>query len=63
MKFSGETLMAYADGELDAQTRREIEAALPMQPGLAQQVAQHRALQTSLRAIFVPVLHDVVPQR
>jgi hypothetical protein len=63
MKFSGETLMAYADGELDAQTRREIEAALPMQPGLAQQVAHQRALQRSLRASFAPVLHDAVPQR
>lgn len=63
MKFSGETLMAYADGELDAQTRREVEAALPMQPGLAQQVAHHRGLQKSLRASFAPVLHDAVPQR
>lgn len=55
--------MAYADGELDAHTRREVEAALPMQPGLAQQVAHHRALQTNLRASFAPVLHDAVPQR
>jgi hypothetical protein len=63
MKFSGETLMAYADGELDVQTCREIEAALPLQPGLAQQLADQRTLQSSLRASFAPVLHDAVPQR
>jgi hypothetical protein len=63
MKFSGETLMAYADGELDVQTCREIEAAVPLEPRLAQQLARHRALETTLRATFAPVLHDAVPQR
>jgi hypothetical protein len=63
MKFSGETLMAYADGELDAQTCREIEAALPSEPGLAGQLARQRTLQTTLRATFAPVLEDAVPQR
>jgi len=55
--------MAYADGELDARTRREIEAALPLEPALAQQVARQRALQATLRATFAPALDDAVPQR
>ncbi len=63
MKFSGETLMAYSDGELDAPTRRQIEAALPGDPQMAAQLARHRGLQTSLRATFAPVLEDAVPQR
>lgn len=63
MKFSGETLMAYADGELDAQTCREIEAALPIDPVLAHQVARQRALQSTLRATFAPALDTAVPQR
>jgi len=63
MKFSGETLMAYADGELDARICREIEAALPGDPAAAGRIARHRALQASLRTTFAPVLHDAVPQR
>lgn len=63
MKFSGETVMAYADGELDAQTCRDLEAALPLDPALAHGVVRERVLQSSLRASFAPVLHDAVPQR
>ena len=32
MKFSQEMLMAYADGELDAQTRQAIEAEMAADP-------------------------------
>ena len=35
MKFSDETLMAYADGELDEAGRAEIERALDADPALA----------------------------
>jgi hypothetical protein len=63
MKFSGETVMAYADGELDVHTRREIESVMPADPEVAQQITRHRALQSSLRATFAPVLTDPIPQR
>jgi hypothetical protein len=63
MKFSGETLMAYTDGELDAPTCREIEAAISGDPDVARQISRQRALQSSLRVTFEPVLHDAVPQR
>jgi hypothetical protein len=63
MSFSDETLMAYADGELDAATRAAVEAAVNADPQLAQRVAQHRALRARLRATFEPVLAEPVPQR
>jgi hypothetical protein len=63
MKFSGETLMAYADGELDPQTCREIETALQLEPALTRQLARQHAVQATLRATFAPVLDDAVPQR
>src|SRR5437868_5439321 len=55
--------MAYADGELDAQTCREIETTLPLDAVLAQRIARQRALQGSLRATVAPALDDLVPQR
>jgi hypothetical protein len=61
MTFSQETLMAYADGELDAATRREIEAAMARDPQLAAQVEKHRALRGELRAAFSGVLDEPVP--
>ncbi|HKT71815.1 MAG TPA: hypothetical protein VJQ47_02930 [Steroidobacteraceae bacterium] len=63
MRFSDETLMAYADGELDAQTRATIEAALATDPEVAAIVARHRALREQLRATFDPVLEEQVPDR
>ena len=63
MKFSGETVMAYADGELDAQSCRDLEAALPLDAALAHGVRNQRVLQSSLRASFAPVLHDAIPQQ
>jgi hypothetical protein len=62
MKFSTETLMAYADGELDAATRTAIEAAMAADPQVAQEVARHRALQAKLRAAFGDVINQTVPQ-
>jgi hypothetical protein len=61
MTFSQETLMAYADGELDAATRREIEAAMARDPQLAAQVEKHRALRSELSNAFGGVLDEPVP--
>jgi hypothetical protein len=63
MSFSDETLMAYADGELDAATRAAVEAAASADPQLAQRIAQHQVLRARLRATFEPVLAEPVPQR
>lgn len=63
MQFPDEILMAYADGEVDADTRRQIEAAMANDPTLAERVAKHRALRGDLSAAFGGVLDEPVPSR
>ena len=63
MDFSDETLMAYADGELDAVTRAQVDAALAGDAALARRVAAQRALQLQLQSSFAGVLAEPVPQR
>jgi hypothetical protein len=63
MKFSHETLMAYADGELDAETRRAIEAEMAIDPQLAQEIDRHRALRVDVGRAFAGVLTEPVPDR
>jgi len=63
MKFSEETLMAYADNELDSQTRSAVEAAMATDPEIARRIAQHKALRGRLKATFDEVLDEPPPQR
>lgn len=63
MKPDDETLMAYADGELDANDRAEVEAAIAQDPEVAAAVTRHRALRVRLRAAFDDVLQEPVPDR
>ena len=63
MKFSPETLMAYADGELDAQTRRAIEAEMAVDPQVAQEIERHRAMRADVSGAFAGVLDEPVPDR
>jgi hypothetical protein len=63
MSYSEETLMAYADGELDPAARAALEAAMAADPGLAQRVARHRALRARLRVALDPVLDEPLPER
>lgn len=63
MRFPDKTLMAYADGELDAEARAEVEAAMAADPDTARRVAQHLALAHQVRAAFDPVLREAVPKR
>ena len=63
MKFSQETLMAYADGELDAETRRAIEAEMAVDPEVAREVERQRALRTDVSAAFAGVIDEQVPDR
>jgi hypothetical protein len=61
--YDDETLMAYADGELDAARRAEIGAALAKDPALAQRVETHRALSARLAGAYAPVLDSTVPDK
>src|SRR5580692_8160534 len=63
MKFSDETLMAYADGELDGPTHAAVEAAQAADPELARRIAQHQALRSRLRRAFDPVLAEPLPEQ
>jgi hypothetical protein len=63
MNFSDETVMAYADGELDVATRAAVEAAMALDPQLAQRVARHRALRGRLHDALDPVLDEPLPER
>ncbi len=63
MKFTDETLMAYADGELDAALRVAIEAEMARDPELARAVERHRKLAARLRSAYDGVLEEHVPAR
>lgn len=61
MQFSDEILMAYADGEVDADLRRQIEAAMAIDPSIAERIARHRNLRADLGAAFNGVLDEPIP--
>jgi hypothetical protein len=61
MNYDDETLMAYADGELDETQRADIEAAMAQDPVLARRVAGHRALRAEVADAFADVLEQPVP--
>jgi hypothetical protein len=63
MSVTEETLMAYADGELDGATRAEVEAAIEADPGLAKQLEAHRRLRAAIGSAFDPALTEPVPDR
>jgi anti-sigma factor RsiW len=62
MSIPDETLMAYADDELQPEQRAAVEAALAADPRLAERVEQHRALRKKLSAAFDPILQETVPE-
>jgi hypothetical protein len=63
VKYDDETLMAYADGELEPARRAEIDAAIAADPGLALRVEEHRALRARMTSAFSRVLDQPVPER
>jgi hypothetical protein len=63
VKYDDETLMAFADGELDELQRAEITAAMENDPGLAQRVARHRALRAQVAGAFGKLLDEPSPER
>ncbi|WP_129641716.1 anti-sigma factor family protein [Peristeroidobacter agariperforans] len=63
MQFSDEILMAYADDEVDADLRRQIEAAMALDPSIAERVAKHRSLRADVGVAFDGVLDEPIPDR
>jgi anti-sigma factor ChrR (cupin superfamily) len=63
MTISDETLMAYADGELDAAARASVEMAMQEDPEIGKRVARHRALREAMQSAFSTVLNEPVPER
>lgn len=63
MSFSDETLMAFADGELDDITSHEVELAMRLDPAIAEKVRQHQALRSNVFSAFARTLDEEVPQR
>ena len=63
MNYDDETLMAYADGELDEVLAAEIAAAIEREPELARRVERHRALRAEVAGAFATVLDQPVPER
>ncbi len=62
MKYDDETLMAYADGELDEARRAEISAAVEQDAELARRVARHRALRNEIAGAYSSVIDQPVPE-
>ena len=63
MRFTDETLMAFADGELDAGTRHAVELAMRADPVLAAKVEQHILLRRDVFRAFARTLDEPVPHR
>jgi hypothetical protein len=63
MTLTDETLMAYADGEADAETRARIESAMRDDPEVRRRVERHRALREAVHGAFSSALNEPVPER
>jgi hypothetical protein len=61
MTIDAETLMAYADGELDMISAKRVEKAIAADPALAEQVEKHRQLRAMLSGAFDPIASAPVP--
>jgi hypothetical protein len=61
--ISDETLMAYADGELDEEAGAAVALAIAADAELAARVRQHQALRGDVFAAFAPILDEPVPAR
>lgn len=63
MTISDETLMAFADGELDEAARAAVELALRADPQLEKRVAEHRALRQRIQSAYASELSEQIPER
>jgi hypothetical protein len=63
MSLTDEMLMAYADGELDAAGRAEVEEAMRADPSIERRVAQFREERRRLQAAYAKELDEPVPEK
>jgi hypothetical protein len=56
-----ETLIAFADGELEPARRAEVEAAVQADPAVAERLARHRALRERIRDAYAGVADEPAP--
>jgi anti-sigma factor RsiW len=63
VNYDDETLMAYADGELDETQRAQITAAMAQDPELARRVQRQRALRAEVAGAFASVIDQPLPER
>jgi hypothetical protein len=61
MTHEAQRVMAYVDGELDADARDEFERALAADPSLQAAIERERALRAALAAAYGPVLDEPMP--
>ncbi|MEZ5565738.1 MAG: anti-sigma factor [Gammaproteobacteria bacterium] len=61
MTIADDTLMAYADGELDAAAASVVEAEIAINPTTAERVSHYRRQRTLLKTQFDSVLTEPVP--
>jgi hypothetical protein len=63
MNITDETLMAYADGELEPARRAEVEAAIGRDASIAARVGEFRRQRERLQQAYSSVLEEPVPER
>ncbi|MCW5723977.1 MAG: zf-HC2 domain-containing protein [Maricaulaceae bacterium] len=63
MTVTKEMIMSYVDGELSAEERVRVEAAIAADPALAAQVARQKALRGRLSETYDGALAEPVPDR
>ncbi|WP_426110395.1 hypothetical protein [Massilia sp. PWRC2] len=61
MKLSDDILMAYADGELDENVRRQVELAMQADAAVAARVRQHLDVRHDLQRAYAGVLEGALP--
>jgi len=62
-EVSEEMLMALADGELDAETTRRLQARLAAEPQLRARYARYTRSAEAVRAVFADVMAEPPPER
>lgn len=63
MTISDETLMAFADNELDDAGRAAVQAAMLDDPEIEKRIARHRALRNEIMTAYAAELTEPVPER
>lgn len=61
--ISDETLMAYADGELDEGDAKAIKDALTEDSGLRERLSRHHALKAEIDLAFGDIIEEPLPER